>query len=172
MTYRYHLHRLLLDSNITVTPTYGNKTNGFYNGDANLDSNMVIILAALLCALLCALGLNSIVRCALRCTGTLGHETADVRLASSNLKKEMLSQIPVVVFNSELHIIPATDCPICLGEFIEGEDVRIFPRCNHGFHVKCIDRWLVLHSSCPTCRQPLIEHSTNANTEHVSVQIS
>ncbi|KAI3461726.1 hypothetical protein Pfo_018389 [Paulownia fortunei] len=172
-TYRYHLPRLLLDSDITVPPTYGNKTNGTYNGDTNFDGNMVIILAALLCALICALGLNSIVRCALRCTGTFAYDTADevaARLASTSLKKEALSQIPVVVYKSGLHF-PATDCPICLGEFIEGEDVWIFPRCNHGFHVKCIDRWLVLHSSCPTCRQPLIEHSASASAEHVRVQI-
>ncbi|KAK4408773.1 RING-H2 finger protein ATL78 [Sesamum angolense] len=169
-------NRLLLDSDIiTVPPTNANKTNASYNETASFDSNMVIILAALLCALVCALGMNSIVRCALRCSGsrTFADDVA-VRLASrsSSLKNEAaLSQIPVVVYKPGLHI-PATDCPICLGEFVEGEDVRILPRCNHVFHVKCIDRWLVLHSSCPTCRRPLVEDAASGNAENVRIQIS
>ncbi|KAK4440905.1 RING-H2 finger protein ATL78 [Sesamum alatum] len=178
--YPNRLPRLLLDSDIiTVPPTNDNKTNATYNIEStNFDSNMVIILAALLCALVCALGLNSIVRCVLRFagTGTFAYEAADdvaaARLASVSLKKEVaLSQIPVVVYKPGLHI-PATDCPICLGEFVEGEDVRILPRCSHGFHVKCIDRWLGLHWSCPTCRRPLVEDSTVGNAEDVRIQIS
>lgn len=177
-THLNRLRRLLLDSDTTFTPTNANKTNSSYNENTNFDSNMVIILAALLCALVCALGLNTIVRCALGCSArtTFAHEAADdvaVRLASViSLKKESaLSRIPVVVYKSGLHL-PATDCPICLGEFVEGEDVRILPRCDHGFHVKCIDRWLVLHSSCPTCRRPLVEDSTGANVENVTVEIT
>lgn len=173
--YRYR-RRLLLDpSDITAPPAFGHQSNG----DASFDGNMVIILAALLCALLCALGLNSIVRCFLQCSttyggGSRGRETPDeaaARLAATGVKKEALSRIPVVVYKAVLHV-PATDCPICLGEFVEGEDVRFFPRCNHGFHVKCIDRWLVLHSSCPTCRQPLIGHSSSSSADHVRIQIS
>ncbi|KAH6814473.1 RING/U-box superfamily protein [Perilla frutescens var. frutescens] len=169
--YRYR-HRLLLDpSDITVPATYANKTSGSYNGDASFDGNMVIILAALLCALLCALGLNSVVRCFLRCSTTYVHESPDEVAAATGLKKEALSRIPVVPYKAGMDI-PATDCPICIGEFVEGEDVRFFPRCNHGFHVKCIDRWLILHSSCPTCRQPLFGLSSSSSTDHVRIQIS
>lgn len=154
----YHYHRLLLDpSDITAPPSPTSKTNTSYNGDPNLDGNMMIILAALLCALLCAVALNSIVRCFLRCATTSHRHEASAPLAS--LKKAALSRIPVVAYEAALHV-PATDCPICLGEFVAGEDVRFFPACNHAFHVKCIDRWLVLHSSCPTCRRPLIGDSS------------
>ncbi|XP_010922739.1 RING-H2 finger protein ATL74 [Elaeis guineensis] len=128
-------------------------------GNASFDTNMVIILAALLCALICALGLNSIVRCALRCGRRLAFETpeeAAARLAATGLKKRALRRLPVAVYGPGTNI-PATDCPICLGEFADGEKVRVLPKCHHGFHVRCIDTWLASHSSCPTCRHSLLD---------------
>lgn len=44
------------------------------------------------------------------------------------------------------------DCPVCLSEFEEDESLRFLPKCNHLFHVKCIDTWLRSHSNCPLCR--------------------
>ncbi|KAH7435833.1 hypothetical protein KP509_06G080900 [Ceratopteris richardii] len=43
-------------------------------------------------------------------------------------------------------------CPICLGDYNEGETLRLLPDCGHSFHVQCIDCWLRLHVSCPLCR--------------------
>nr|XP_043617544.1 RING-H2 finger protein ATL74-like [Erigeron canadensis] len=137
----------------------GNQQHASYSKEANFDTNMVIILAALLCALVCALGLNSIVRCALRCSQRLNFETGEAavaRLATTGVKKKALRQIPVAVYGDGIEI-PASECPICLGEFMDGEKVRILPQCNHGFHVRCIDVWLASHSSCPTCRRSLVE---------------
>nr|GMD00543.1 RING-H2 finger protein ATL74-like [Ipomoea batatas] len=125
-----------------------------YSNEASFDTNMVIILAALLCALLCALGLNSIVRCAVRFSRRFGLDSEGE--AGGGLKKSSLKEIPVAVYGSGVNI-PATDCPICLGEFVDGEKVRVLPKCHHGFHVRCIDVWLAAHPSCPTCRQSLIE---------------
>ena len=31
-----------------------------------------------------------------------------------------------------------TECVICLSEFVEGEGICVLGRCNHGFHVTCI----------------------------------
>ncbi|KZV16840.1 hypothetical protein F511_38094 [Dorcoceras hygrometricum] len=171
---RYNIARELLDSDITMTLMKDNRTNGVsnYNGDVSFDSNMVIILAALLCALICALGLSAIVRCARRCTpssAVVYGAATELPAGSSGVAKEELRWIPVVVYGSGKRIPAATECPICLGEFADGEDVRILPKCSHGFHLKCIDRWLALHSSCPTCRQPLIRCSA---AEAVSVEIS
>ncbi|XP_011013335.1 PREDICTED: RING-H2 finger protein ATL74-like [Populus euphratica] len=158
----HHLpHRLLLDTGSSTQPAANeSRTRNNYSREANFDSNMVIILAALLCALICALGLNSIVRCALRCSRRFAFETPDqtaARLAATGLTRSALRQIPVIIYGvSGMHII-ATDCAICLVEFTDGEKVRVLPKCSHGFHVRCIDTWLVSHSSCPTCRQSLLE---------------
>uniref|UniRef100_A0A803MJN0 RING-type E3 ubiquitin transferase n=1 Tax=Chenopodium quinoa TaxID=63459 RepID=A0A803MJN0_CHEQI len=47
------------------------------------------------------------------------------------------------------------------GEFIEGENIKVLPKCKHGYHSKCIDTWLLSHSTCPTCRQSLSEWTGN-----------
>lgn len=162
--YNQHAHRLLLDVGPTAPPANEEvRTHGMYSSEANFDTNMVIILAALLCALICALGLNSIVRCVLRCSRRFSFESPndlEARLAVTGLKKSALRQIPVAVYGSGANI-PATDCPICLGEFLGGEKVRVLPKCHHGFHVRCIDMWLASHSSCPTCRQSLLPASSH-----------
>ncbi|XAR66029.1 hypothetical protein NMG60_11012075 [Bertholletia excelsa] len=155
----HHSHRWLQDTDSGVPPANDSGTRGVSTAEANFDANMVIILAALLCALICALGLNSIVRCAIRCSRRFSFEAenrAAGRLVGPGLKRSALRRIPVVVYGAGT-TIPATDCPICLGEFVEGEKVRVLPRCHHGFHVRCIDTWLASHSSCPTCRQSLLE---------------
>lgn len=177
-------HRELLENTggvILASPPPTNSARphgGPYGSEATFDTNMVIILAALLCALICALGLNSIIRCALRCTGRLvvsnhmppnreaggGH----VVVGCHGLKRSTLRKIPVAIYeksptgigNNNNNVI-STDCIICLGEFIDGEKIRVLPKCKHGFHVRCVDVWLLSHSSCPTCRQPVSEWAGN-----------
>lgn len=167
------MHRHLLGTEPNTAPSFVNRTADSYISEANFDTNMVIILAALLCALICALGLNSIVRCALRCSHRFALETpeqAAARLAATGLKKSHLRQIPIAVYGSGVEI-PATECPICLGEFEDGEKVRVLPECNHGFHVRCIDTWLLSHSSCPNCRHSLLEqrhHKKSTRTSSAS----
>ncbi|KAF8402491.1 hypothetical protein HHK36_010576 [Tetracentron sinense] len=162
---QHHTHRLLLDTEPGPPTINGSRPRDSYTNQANFDTNMVIILAALLCALVGAFGLNSIVRCALRCSRRFAFESPDeaaARLAATGLKKCELNQIPVTVYGSGMSI-RATDCPICLGEFVEGEKVRVLPECNHGFHMRCIDTWLVSHSSCPICRHSLLERPSTSD---------
>ncbi|WOG82208.1 hypothetical protein DCAR_0101370 [Daucus carota subsp. sativus] len=132
-----------------------------YPGDNNFDANVVMVLSVLLCALICSLGLNSIVRCALRCSRLVASESSEsssARLANTGIKKKALKTFPVVNYTADLKL-PGLDaeCVICLSEFATGERVKVLPKCNHGFHIRCIDRWLNSHSSCPTCRQCLIQ---------------
>nr|AFK42834.1 unknown [Lotus japonicus] len=63
-----------------------------------------------------------------------------------------------------------TECVICLSEFTDGEKVRVLPKCNHGFHVRCIDKWLSSHSSCPKCRQCLLETQKVVGSSQVQPQ--
>ncbi|XP_010452430.1 PREDICTED: RING-H2 finger protein ATL73-like [Camelina sativa] len=167
--------RFLLEAQATPTisatdanpRTLGDSISNKNIASNSMDTNMVIILAALLCALICSLGLNSVLRYVLRCTRrfTPNEELVDTNAnanAAKGIKKRALKLIPVDSYSPELKM-KATECLICLGEFLEGETVRVLPKCNHGFHVKCIDTWLLSHSSCPTCRQSLLELQTPAN---------
>lgn len=131
-------------------------------GDNGFDANVVMVLSVLLCALICSLGLNSIIRCAFRCTRLVSSSDSSGnnsdRTANTGVKKKALKTFPTVSYSTELNLPGLdTECVICLSEFTPGERVRILPKCNHGFHVRCIDKWLSSHSSCPKCRHCLIE---------------
>ncbi|KAF0927823.1 hypothetical protein E2562_036243 [Oryza meyeriana var. granulata] len=129
--------------------------------DASFDTNMVIILAALFFALLFAIGLNSLARCALQCGGSGppgggGEAVAGVACGGGGIKKRALRSIPVEVYCGGEETAEDV-CAICLGEFADGEKVRVLPPCGHGFHVRCVDAWLVSHGSCPTCRRQVMD---------------
>ncbi|XP_057972090.1 RING-H2 finger protein ATL78-like [Malania oleifera] len=132
-----------------------------YGSSNSFDSNVVMVLSVLLCALICSLGLNSIIRCALRCSSlgaSRGGGSPSARLANTGVKKKALSTFPTVSYTADLNLPRVeAECVICLSEFAVGERLRLLPKCNHGFHARCIDTWLNAHSSCPTCRHCLVE---------------
>lgn len=47
---------------------------------------------------------------------------------------------------------PGVNCPICWDEY--SPPIEILP-CQHLFHAQCISRWIVDHSTCPTCKQEI-----------------
>ncbi|KAM3276858.1 hypothetical protein ACQJBY_044951 [Aegilops geniculata] len=130
--------------------------------DSSFETNVVIILAALFFGLLLIIALNSLARCALRYVGRgaaaaagEGRASARVACSGSGIKRRVLRSLPVEVYGSGEDIDDV--CAICLSEFVDGEKVRVLPLCAHGFHVRCVDAWLVSRGSCPTCRRPVVE---------------
>eukprot|EP01018_Ginkgo_biloba_P028857 Gb_14788 [translate_table: standard] len=127
------------------------------------DPNIIVVLAALLCAVMAALGFNYIIRCALSCTRRIVVQSSDdvaapVAVLNTGLNKMAIKALPTIIYAKHSQLPPqvaSTDCPICLTEFAEGENIRVLPKCNHRFHIQCIDTWLLSHSSCPTCRHCL-----------------
>lgn len=55
------------------------------------------------------------------------------------------------------------DCSVCLGEFKDGETVKVLPRCKHWFHMECVDTWLKAHVNCPLCRSPILGEEVKLN---------
>ena len=129
----------------------------------NVQSDLMVILAALLCALLCVVGLILVARCACIRRVTGGSPSSDK--ANKGVKKKNLQRLPRFSYSAgdgsgegggATTKFGSTECAICLGEFVEGDEVRALPQCGHSFHVVCIDTWLGSRSSCPSCRQILV----------------
>ncbi|WOL02672.1 hypothetical protein Cni_G11391 [Canna indica] len=70
------------------------------------------------------------------------------------LDSASIKSIPWVVFRSEDFKDGGECCAVCLCELSAGEAARRLPKCNHAFHLECIDMWLFSHASCPLCRSP------------------
>uniref|UniRef100_A0ACD5WIS7 Uncharacterized protein n=1 Tax=Avena sativa TaxID=4498 RepID=A0ACD5WIS7_AVESA len=91
-----------------------------------------------------------------------------VAVAATSSKKKgkgkgaAIRSIPTVEYSAEIElaVCGSTECAICLAEFARGERVRVLPRCHHGFHVRCIDRWLSARPTCPTCRREPFSKTT------------
>lgn len=79
------------------------------------------------------------------------HETPS-QLRSVGLASAVIHSLPAI----QLKGSDAMDCAVCLGEFGEGEWVRLLPNCAHLFHVSCIDVWFREHSTCPLCRMDVL----------------
>ncbi|OIW13522.1 hypothetical protein TanjilG_29263 [Lupinus angustifolius] len=74
----------------------------------------------------------------------------------------VLRSLPIIVFQSE-EFKDGLECAVCLCDVVDGEKTRLLPKCNHGFHVECIDMWFQSHSNCPICRNPLDSESCSSN---------
>lgn len=72
--------------------------------------------------------------------------------SSAGLDESLIKSITVYKYKIGDTFIEGADCSVCLSEFEDNESLRLLPKCNHAFHVPCIDTWLKSHSSCPLCR--------------------
>lgn len=70
---------------------------------------------------------------------------------NQGLEPAVLNSLPVFVYSSKTHP-EMLECAVCLSEFEETETARLLPKCNHSFHIECIDMWFHSHSTCPLCR--------------------
>ncbi|KAJ2160367.1 hypothetical protein GGF46_002315 [Coemansia sp. RSA 552] len=105
--------------------------------------------------------LNPFARVAHRMTRSKRQRAAEMELYNSQLAG------PVPDFTPQ-----DTDdrmCAICLGEYEDGDVLRLLP-CSHHMHQSCVDEWLHINHSCPLCKQSVVDdgaktQSTDAATE-------
>ncbi|GJN22149.1 hypothetical protein PR202_gb09690 [Eleusine coracana subsp. coracana] len=62
----------------------------------------------------------------------------------------------------------AGDCAVCLDAFRVGDQCRVLPGCDHGFHAECVDSWLRKSRRCPICRAVVV---AGAVAEAAAVEI-
>ena len=56
-------------------------------------------------------------------------------------------------------------CVICQEPFEDGCIMRKIKKCNHSFHMNCLDTWLERKITCPTCRCDIRQNTNTANED-------
>lgn len=74
-----------------------------------------------------------------------------------------LISITPATFTTNLNSAQDATCPICLSEMAVGDEARML-LCKHIFHRKCVDEWLRVNASCPTCRNSIFVDTTTSTT--------
>ncbi|CAA7052435.1 unnamed protein product [Microthlaspi erraticum] len=89
-------------------------------------------------------------------------------IRTTGLQQSVINSITICSYKRGDGLIERTDCPVCLNEFEEDESLRLLPKCNHAFHISCIDTWLRSHTNCPLCRAGI---AISAATPRCSVPV-
>ncbi|CAF1098460.1 unnamed protein product [Adineta steineri] len=84
------------------------------------------------------------------------------RMHRHRLPRSALKQLKIKKF---VKTDPWEVCVICLDDFEEGAKLRILP-CDHAYHVKCIDPWLINNRrQCPVCKRYVFPNQHNSDEE-------
>ncbi|CAL0302858.1 unnamed protein product [Lupinus luteus] len=94
----------------------------------------------------------------------VNNELVQVSSSSSGLDETLIKSITVCKYKKNSVLVDGSDCSVCLSEFVENESLRLLPKCNHAFHIPCIDPWLKSHSSCPLCRSNIDPNQRDCNS--------
>ncbi|XP_043710805.1 RING-H2 finger protein ATL2-like [Telopea speciosissima] len=95
-----------------------------------------------------------------------------VFVASRGLDESVLKSLPTFVYSSATHGGEVLECAVCLSEFEDDEKGRLLPKCNHSFHIDCIDMWFHSHSTCPLCRTLVTSEIPPANPNGTPVEVA
>lgn len=78
-------------------------------------------------------------------------------LNDAGVDQSFIDTLPVFHYKAIIELKNPFDCVVCLCEFELDDKLRLLPKCSHAFHMKCIDTWLLSHSTCPLCRASLLQ---------------
>ncbi|KAG9453662.1 hypothetical protein H6P81_006566 [Aristolochia fimbriata] len=89
------------------------------------------------------------------------HDNPSSRFQSQGVEPSILEAIPASQYRRKEgnEDDNGNDCSVCLGEFGDGDWMRMLPRCSHTFHALCVDTWFQSHSTCPLCRSNVLSAS-------------
>ena len=60
------------------------------------------------------------------------------------------------------------ECSIC-HQNLTNYIVHTNCQCNHSYHKKCIEKWLNISRSCPTCRKTFIPNPFKKDTKQIEL---
>ncbi|ETW05433.1 hypothetical protein H310_03198 [Aphanomyces invadans] len=67
---------------------------------------------------------------------------------------EIIAKLPSAPYVPSMFPDEDASCCICLNEYVRDQTVRVL-HCKHHFHQACVDEWLVVNATCPTCRKSI-----------------
>ncbi|KAG7394761.1 hypothetical protein PHYBOEH_004689 [Phytophthora boehmeriae] len=77
--------------------------------------------------------------------------------------KEVIDRLETKVYAANMFPTEDACCCICLNDYEAAQPLRVLP-CAHHFHKDCVDEWLLVNSTCPTCRKSIFDSSTGDGT--------
>ncbi|XP_071849331.1 RING finger protein 215-like isoform X2 [Apostichopus japonicus] len=83
----------------------------------------------------------------------------DVEDSLQRLAKLSVSKMPTRKYKKKKGSLTSQEsdnCAICLDEFSKGQVIRMLP-CDHHFHCKCVDDWLIKRRTCPLCKMDIVD---------------
>lgn len=84
------------------------------------------------------------------------------------LQPSVINAITICKYKRGDGLVEGAECSVCLNEFQEDETLRLLPKCNHAFHIPCIDTWLRSHTNCPNCRAGIVMSTANIQSSEQS----
>nr|QYI40136.1 RING-H2 finger protein ATL79-like protein [Lilium hybrid division I] len=134
-----------LPAPLSPSPPLPSSRWGPYTSAKDFEINMGIVILVLVGAAIIGFSLIAVIGRLCR-----RHRTSK----QTTLRNTSLSDaLPTVVFTPGTRMTgTAAECFICLTDFVVGDEVKVLPACNHGFHGSCVSQWLCSKDSCPTCR--------------------
>jgi len=65
-----------------------------------------------------------------------------------------LAALPSTVFKAGMYPPEEASCAICMSQYEDGNEIRCLPcHVKHHYHKQCVDDWLKINATCPTCRR-------------------
>ncbi|RMX68180.1 hypothetical protein DD238_008387 [Peronospora effusa] len=66
----------------------------------------------------------------------------------------LIDQLETKTYTSNMFPPEDACCCICLDTYKASQSLRVLP-CAHHFHKECVGKWLLVNSTCPTCRKSM-----------------
>jgi hypothetical protein len=72
------------------------------------------------------------------------------------LMLQLIDQLETKAYTANMFPPEDACCCICLNDYEPAQSLRVLP-CAHHFHKDCVDEWLLVNSTCPTCRTSIFD---------------
>ncbi|EOY29732.1 RING/U-box superfamily protein, putative [Theobroma cacao] len=90
----------------------------------------------------------------------------------SGIDRRIIESIPSFQFSALKGSKEGLECAVCISKFEDSDILRLLPKCEHAFHMNCIDQWLERHSTCPLCRYKFDSRDAKSFTHSNSLRLS